>query len=165
MRVIQATGLALSIDADGPLFGIALIGPSGSGKTSVALAAVESCPWRRTRLVGDDAIAVRNLGIDLMMASHETTGGLAEIRNTALIGITPAAPTLLSVVLDLGGEAQRLPPDMVFRPLGEGGPALPRYVWGRSRSTDGLISLCRAAAIRHSRVPGASRPRHQSETL
>ena len=112
---LHAVAIALGVDADGPLAGVLILGPSGSGKSSLALAAIESCPWRRTSLVADDAVLIDAAGV---ARAPEKIAGLIEVRGFGPAPVRSVAAAPLFVAVDLGGVSSRLPDLGEFQPQG-----------------------------------------------
>lgn len=113
--LIQATAVAVAIDPDGPLCGALLVGPSGCGKSSLALALIETCAWRRTSLVGDDAVFVGVEDGRVFAERPDTIAGLIEVRGFGPLRVrsTPRAPLLAA--FDLNGAPERLPTPQMRR--------------------------------------------------
>ncbi|MFN3958578.1 MAG: HPr kinase/phosphorylase [Parvularculaceae bacterium] len=104
--LIHASAIGLAVDRDGPLAGVLILGPSGAGKTSLALAAIESCLFRRTILVADDQVAVGPGG---EAAAPQSLQGLIEVRGFGPARVPYAPSAKLVVAVDLGAEAGRVP--------------------------------------------------------
>lgn len=107
---MHATAIALAVDADGPLAGVLIIGPSGAGKSSLALLAIETCPFRRTVLVADDQVVIEPHHGRALASAPATLRGLIEVRGAGPVPIrsTSVAPLLFAV--DLGVPAARISP-------------------------------------------------------
>ncbi|MEM9168145.1 MAG: aldolase [Pseudomonadota bacterium] len=125
----EATGVAVAVDADGPLAGLILRGASGAGKSTIAAQLIVACPHRRTRLVGDDVVAVVRgpEGLDLAAPPDAPAGvrGRLEVRG---FGPAPAAfapRARLRLVADLRADAPRLPERAAFTHDGATAALLP----------------------------------------
>jgi hypothetical protein len=105
--LIHATAIALAVDPDGPLAGALLLGPSGSGKSSLALAAIESCPFRRTAMVADDQVLIAANGEAF---APKPLQGMIEIRGYGPARIRALDRTTIIAAFDLGAAAERMPP-------------------------------------------------------
>ena len=123
--LIHATALALAVDADGPLAGVLLLGPSGAGKSLLTLAAIEDCPWRRTALIADDAVEVKEKAGGPVASARAPTRGLIEVRGFGPAPVRSIASAGLVAAFDLGAPPERLPHPGRY-PLGEG-LSLPLY--------------------------------------
>ncbi len=106
MSLLHATSIAIAVDADGPLAGVLLLGPSGAGKSSLALAAIEGCPFRRTALIADDQVFV---GPEGEASAPAALGGLIEVRGFGPARVRPIATARLIAAFDLGAPAERVP--------------------------------------------------------
>jgi HPr kinase/phosphorylase len=104
--LIHASAIGLAVDRDGPLAGVLILGPSGAGKSSLALAAIETCPFRRTILIADDQVAVGPGGEAAAPASLQ---GQIEIRGFGPARVPAARSARLVIGVDLGEEASRVP--------------------------------------------------------
>lgn len=104
--LIHATAIALAVDPDGPLAGLLLLGPSGAGKSSLALAAMESCPFRRTALVADDQVIVAANG---EASAPKALQGLIEVRGFGPAHLRALDRTKIIAAFDLGRAVERLP--------------------------------------------------------
>lgn len=135
-RHLHATAAAIAVDADGPLAGALILGPSGAGKSSLALSLIEACPFQRTALVADDAVIIETTGETLVARGADSITGLIEIRGfgPSKARTIPACKLILAV--DLGAEAERMPPPRWFRASAEGG-AIPLYpfLWKGAEAT------------------------------
>ncbi len=104
--LLHATAIALAVDPDGPLAGVLLLGPSGAGKSSLALAAIETCPFRRTRLVADDQALIAPDG---EASAPRALCGLIEIRGFGPARLPAADRARLIAAFELGAGAERVP--------------------------------------------------------
>lgn len=125
---IHGVAVAVAIDADGPLAGLLLLGPAGVGKTTLALALAGGCPWRRARLVADDAVLLDVAGGRIVARPPQPLAGRVELR-----GFGPAATltldrVALTAVFDVEKSAPRVQDPAAF-PIGEPGPTIPRYAF------------------------------------
>ncbi len=127
----HGVGVALAVDPDGPLAGVLIIGASGAGKSALGLQLVESCPWRRARLVGDDVVILKAQGGAALMRAPEAISGLIELRGFGPAPIAARREAALCAVFDLSAPAHRLPEAGVFDAAGVGVP-----VWGLQRGPD-----------------------------
>lgn len=85
-----------------------IAGPPGSGKSSLALALI----GRGARLIGDDAVTLRQEGKALIAAPPPNIAGLLEVRGVGIIRLPLAQPAPVALLLELSGApAERLPPD------------------------------------------------------
>ncbi|WOI53175.1 hypothetical protein [Parvularcula sp. LCG005] len=108
--IAVATVVALAVDADGPLVGIALTGPSGSGKTSAAFALVEMCPWRRSRVLADDGVILWRDDRRIMGRAHPRTRATAEARRAGIMSMPTIEQVVMAMVFDCTEGGERLPP-------------------------------------------------------
>lgn len=106
MTLIHATAAAVAVDPDGPLAGVLLLGPSGAGKSSLALAAIEGCPFRRTALIADDQVLI---GPDGEASAPGALRGLIEVRGYGPTRVRSTATAHLVATFDLGAAAERVP--------------------------------------------------------
>lgn len=106
MSPMHASAIALAVDADGPLAGVLLIGPSGAGKSSLALAAIEGCPFRRTALIADDQVDIGDGGA---ASAPALIRGLVEVRGFGPARLPQAAMARLVAAFDLGLDGGRVP--------------------------------------------------------
>lgn len=108
--IIHAVALGLAVDADGPFAGVLLFGPSGAGKSSLALAAIDSCPFRRSALIADDAVIVSVAGNGRLAArAPATIRGLIEVRGVGPVEVRSISEGGLVAAFDLGAAAERTP--------------------------------------------------------
>lgn len=108
--LLHATAAAVAVDPDGPLAGALLVGPPGAGKSTLALQLVSRCPWRRTKLVADDAVRVTpavRAGVDA--APQPRIAGLVEVRGVGVAPVPHAARVRIVAVFDLARSPERLP--------------------------------------------------------
>jgi hypothetical protein len=124
--LVHAVALAVAADADGPLCGALLLGDAGAGKSSLALALIETCPWRRTALVADDAVLIEVKGRGLTARAPGAIAGLIEVRGfgPAHVRSIPAAP--ITAAFDLGAASERVPEPGMFQPFADG-PTAPLF--------------------------------------
>lgn len=115
---VAGTAVAVSVDPDGPLAGVLLRGAPGSGKSSIALALIETCPWRRTRLVADDAVILSFRGGGLLAQTPAAIRGLIEIRGFGPARMAAASATPVTAVFDLDAANRRLPEEALFSHAG-----------------------------------------------
>ncbi|MBB5518043.1 HPr kinase/phosphorylase [Amphiplicatus metriothermophilus] len=134
--LIHGVALAVALDPDGPLAGALLLGRSGAGKSALAIAAVETCPWRRTALVADDAAIIESDGTGVWASAPERIRGLVELRGFGPVPIRAAARARLQAVFDLDAPGARVPEPGAFD---AGGGVLPRYPF--APGPDGPIRL------------------------
>lgn len=117
--LVHGAAVAVAVDADGPLAGALLLGPSGYGKSRLALALIETCPWRRTALIADDAVLISAQAGGVVARAPETIAGLIEIRGFGPAAVRRVAAARLLAGFDLAAPASRFP-DPEMRPFGEG---------------------------------------------
>lgn len=123
----HAVALGLAIDADGPLAGVLLLGPSGAGKSSLALAAIDSCPFRRSAMIADDAVilSVAANG-ELIAGAPAAIRGLIEVRGFGPAPVKSIGEGVLVVAFDLGAAAERTPDPGAWDLIADARP-LPLY--------------------------------------
>ncbi len=107
--LIAGTAVGIALDEAGPLCGILFIGPSGCGKSSIALEIVETCPWRRSRLVGDDHVLAETRDNAPWALSPPHIAGMIEVRGFGPAPIASCDSAKLAATFDLGANADRLP--------------------------------------------------------
>lgn len=93
----QATCVAISGRA------VLIEGPPGAGKSSLALALID----RGAVLVGDDGVALEQVGTQLLASPVPTTAGLLEVRGLGLVTMQVAAAIPVALVLALTHDAPR----------------------------------------------------------
>lgn len=123
--LIHATALALAVDPDGPLAGALLLGASGAGKSRLALAAIETCPWRRTALIADDAVSAWGEEGAVHARAPARIAGLIEVRGFGPAPVRSVDRARLVAAFDLSAASVRLPEPAEHK-LGEG-LALPLF--------------------------------------
>ena len=151
--LLPATTLALAVDADGPLCGIALLGPPGAGKSQTAMSLMTQCAHRRSRLISDDMSWLGVKDDRLVASAPAGMAGRIELRGTG-ISVVPAIERFpLSFAFRMGLTTERQPADPApWAPLGEHGPTLPEFHWTHGRA--GLIVFVRSILSGHSRRAG-----------
>lgn len=89
-------------------------GRSGSGKSDLALRLID----RGAKLVSDDYTLVKRTPGGLVASAPATIAGRMEVRGLGIVAVE-AAPgeTPVSLVVDLDGERERMPPEELSRPL------------------------------------------------
>ncbi|MDZ7628660.1 MAG: hypothetical protein U5J99_09710 [Parvularculaceae bacterium] len=102
---VHATAIALAVDPDGPLAGVLLLGPSGAGKSSLALCAIEGCPFRRTALIADDQVLISAAGA---ATAPDRVRGLIEVRGLGPAPVRTAGGAVLAAAFDLGAASERV---------------------------------------------------------
>jgi hypothetical protein len=103
--LIHAAAIALAVDPDGPLSGVLLLGDSGAGKSSLALVAIESCPFRRTALIADDQVLIGPEGAASAPAALQ---GLLEVRGFGPARVRSILTARLVSAFDLQLEGSRV---------------------------------------------------------
>jgi serine kinase of HPr protein (carbohydrate metabolism regulator) len=98
-RNIHATCVAT--DAGGVL----LLGPSGCGKSDLALRLID----RGAKLVSDDLVAVRCDGGKLIAATTGALFGKLEVRGVGICDVPSQRETVVTLIVHLGDEGERLP--------------------------------------------------------
>lgn len=133
---VHATAAAIAVDPDGPLAGALILGPSGSGKSSLALALIETCPFRRTALVADDAVIIEAAGGGLEARAPDRIRGLIEVRGFGPAAARTVSTCRLALAIDLEADGERTPAPRWFRPSASG-PAIPLYpfLWKGEEAT------------------------------
>ena len=122
---ITGVVVAVGVDADGPLHGVLLLGAPGAGKSRTALELIETCPWRRTRLVADDAAEVSVEKKRLVARPPEPIAGLLELRGFGPAPVKSISRAPLLAGFDLDAEARRLPDPDTLEILGQSLPVWP----------------------------------------
>lgn len=136
-RLVHGVALALALDPDGPLAGTLLLGGTGAGKSALAIAAVETCPWRRAALVADDAVLIETDGKSVWASAPERIRGLIELRGFGPVPIRAVARARLHAAFDLDAPGARVPDPGVFD--AGCGAVLPLYPF--AHGPDGPIRL------------------------
>jgi len=109
MSPVHAVSIALAVDPDGPLVGLLILGEPGAGKSSFALSLIETCPYRRTALVADDAVNIEAAGDFLVASAPAPIEGLIEIRGFGPASVRHAKSVRLRVAVDLSRPCERAP--------------------------------------------------------
>ncbi|MGV6802437.1 MAG: HPr kinase/phosphorylase [bacterium] len=108
-ELIQASVVALAIDHDGPLHGVMMRGDPGSGKSDFCLRLIENCPWRRTKLVADDAVILKVDNKSIIANCPDRIRNMIEIRGVGISTIDSLPSIRLRLSCQLGARASRLP--------------------------------------------------------
>jgi len=133
----HAVALGVAVDADGPLAGVLLLGPSGAGKSSLALAVIDSCPFRRSAMIADDAVIVSVAENGQLAArAPATIRGKIEVRGFGPAPVRSIGECGLVAAFDLAGAAARMPVPGTWDVVAGGWP-LPLYpfLWRGAEST------------------------------
>ncbi|MCB2113591.1 MAG: hypothetical protein R3C42_03240 [Parvularculaceae bacterium] len=131
MAQVHAVAAALAVDPDGPLFGVLILGAPGAGKSSLALSLVETCPFRRTALVADDAVRIDAASGFPVAFAPPPIEGLIEVRGFGPARIRHVKSVRLRLAVDLSRPAERMPEPGVYAPpdtrADAQGPGVPLY--------------------------------------
>jgi serine kinase of HPr protein (carbohydrate metabolism regulator) len=100
--------------------GVMIVGPSGSGKSDLALRLID----RGAVLVSDDYTAFSVIDGALMAAPPPTIAGRIEIRGVGIVELPHLAGVPIAMLVDLAGEAERLPEPRHERVAGIDIPAI-----------------------------------------
>lgn len=92
----QATAVAIGGRA------LLIEGAPGTGKTSLALMLID----RGAQLIGDDGIALRRIGQQIIAHPPETTRNLIEVRNIGIVTL-PSTSAPVAIILSISGDAPR----------------------------------------------------------
>lgn len=135
-RSFHATAAAIAVDADGPLAGVLILGGAGAGKSALALSLIETCPFRRTALVADDAVLVEAVGGRLVARAPEAIAGLIEVRGFGPVKARTIASVSLALAVDLDAPTERVPAPGRFD-AGATGEAIALYpfLWNGAEAT------------------------------
>jgi len=98
-RNIHATCVAT--DAGGVL----LLGPSGCGKSDLALRLID----RGAKLVSDDQVVVRREDGRLIATTTGALFGKLEVRGVGICDVPAQRETVVTLIVQLGDEGERLP--------------------------------------------------------
>jgi serine kinase of HPr protein (carbohydrate metabolism regulator) len=98
-RNIHATCVAT--DAGGVL----LLGPSGCGKSDLALRLID----RGAKLVSDDQVVVRREDGRLIASTTGALFGKLEVRGVGICDVPAQRETVVTLIVQLGDEGERLP--------------------------------------------------------
>lgn len=104
---LHATSVALGGRA------VLITGPSGSGKSDLALRLFD----RGFALVSDDRTIVRKDSGRLIASAPPTILGKIEVRGIGIVEVDPAGDMPVALIVELGGEIERLPDDSSQREL------------------------------------------------
>lgn len=115
--IVQGTVIAVAVDPDGPLSGVMLMGKSGVGKSDLAARAIDACPWRRTRLVADDAVILSASDDQIFASCPEKIKGLLELRGVGILNQPSVDAVRLRLICKLGERPRRLPEVTMVKPL------------------------------------------------
>ena len=88
-------------------------GPSGAGKSQLALALIDAARagvLRFARLVGDDRVHLSPAGGRLLVRPAAALAGLIEVRGVGVVRMPYETCAVVGLVVDLGADAERLPP-------------------------------------------------------
>lgn len=105
---LQATGVGVAIDPDGPLWGILLLGASGAGKSTLALSLIVNCPWRRSALIADDGVWLTPRDGRWRASAPDAVKGLIEVRGLGPAPVRTTSELAISTGFDLSAEPERL---------------------------------------------------------
>lgn len=108
-ELIHGVAVAVAVDPDGPLAGALILGPSGAGKSALAFSLLETCRWRRTALVADDAVFVSAQNGAIRARAPQRIKGLLEVRGVGPVAVRTGPSTMLIAGFDLGAAPPRLP--------------------------------------------------------
>lgn len=95
--------------------GILIRGKPGSGKSDLALRLIDEPGYGmgdtalRAALVADDQVEIYKSGDSLLARAPEILAGLLEIRGLGIVRCHAIASAPLALVVDLDGQADRLP--------------------------------------------------------
>lgn len=123
--LVHATIIGLSVDADGPLCGVALLGPAGAGKSRLALELIARCPDRRSCLVADDAAILTYDGDQVHAAAPAPLAGAMEVWGTGIIHLPAKGPLAVRFALNVENSTERQPGTDPWQPFGDAGPTVP----------------------------------------
>ncbi|MGH7246977.1 MAG: HPr kinase/phosphorylase, partial [Pseudomonadota bacterium] len=87
-------------------------GPSGAGKSHLALELIEAARTghlRFARLVGDDRVHLEVFGGRLLVWPAAALAGLLEVRGIGIVPLAYEPSAVVGLVVDLSGDAERLP--------------------------------------------------------
>ncbi len=124
-EIVQGTAVAVAVDADGPLAGVFLRGASGTGKSDLALRLMEACPFRRTRLVADDVVIIREEDGRLIVRCPKQIRDLIEIRAVGIVAVGSDEAVRLRLICDLDRRTSRLPGRRTEKLIAGSGCTLP----------------------------------------
>jgi HPr kinase/phosphorylase len=112
-----------SIHASAVLVGahaILIRGPSGAGKSRLALELIQAAPRTFTRLVADDRVHVEAAHGRLLARPAPSLAGLIEVWGLGITRLPHEPVAVVSLVIDLGSPAERLPDGAAARTSIEG---------------------------------------------
>lgn len=87
-------------------------GPSGVGKSRLALQLIQAAQTGSllfARLVGDDRVHLQAASGRLLVRPAEAIAGLIEVRGLGIVKLPYEPCAVVGQVVDLGGDAERLP--------------------------------------------------------
>lgn len=92
---------------------VMITGPSGSGKSDLALRLLD----RGFQLVSDDRTIVERQGGRLLASAPSTIAGKLEVRGIGIVDVDTVRDVPVALLVELGGDIQRLPDEGRQRPL------------------------------------------------
>jgi hypothetical protein len=146
--LVHAVAVGVALSEHDALFGTLILGEPGAGKSSLALMLVDSCPFRRTALIADDAVSLEADGPALIARAPGALAGRIEVRGFGPAPIRHQSEVALHFAVDLSLASERVPPFREVWPVA-GGPALRLYpfLWKGAEATAPARLRAMASAV------------------